>query len=41
MADFDVSNFDFSGTPSLGELLDNFDIFAAEPVDAFDVDALI
>jgi len=41
LADLDASNFDFSGTPPAGEPLDDPDAFAGEPVDVFDIDALI
>jgi len=41
LADLDASNFDFSGTPPAAAPLDDPDAFAGNPVDVFDVDALI
>lgn len=41
LSDLDASNFDFSGTPPAAAPLDNPDAFAADPVDVFDMDALI
>jgi len=41
LADLDASNFDFGGTPPAAAPLNDPDAFAGEPVDVFDMDALI
>jgi len=41
LADFDASNFDFSGMPPAVAPLSDPDVFSGEPVDIFDMDALI
>lgn len=41
IADLSASNFDFSGMLPAGEPLDDLDAFAADPIDVFDMDALI
>ena len=41
LADLDASNFDFGGTPPAAAPLDDADVFAADIVDTFDMDALI
>ena len=41
LAELDASNFDFSGTPPAAAPLSDPDAFAADIIDAFDMDALI
>lgn len=41
LADLDASNFDFSGAPPAAAPLADPDAFAGEPIDVFDMDALI